>query len=132
MKDMKMICNTLMEKSFEDKVNIARGLTRVIMTILPDSIMAILGTCFVAVGLDGKVTSEEAKLVSQVIGISYTKDELLEQVNSVKSTFDTVLKTISGASEEIKNSFMMLIAVICTCDGEVSDSELRTLEKYFA
>ena len=134
MKNMKMICGEIMEKSYAEKVAIAKGAMKMIAVQLDpryDKTMTIIFALCIASEFDGFLSNTELKFINEVTGIPFTREFLnIDEAKKEAADFLNYLKLDAG--EGLKNTFMLLMACLCCCDGVLSDGELNALEKTFA
>jgi len=134
MKNMRMICNEIVNRSYTEKVYMAKGSMKLIFYSLDpkyDKAMTVLFALTIASQFDGYLSTAEVNFINDVTGMTFTKEYL--NIDDAKQQADDFLYYLKYIAEEgLKNSFMILMACLCSCDGNISDGELDSLTKTFA
>ena len=84
------------------------------------------------VGIDGTVQGTEYEFCKAVFGFDFDYDSFFDMVNSVlnSETIEFIDSVIDSAPANIKADFVSLGIAICACNGTLTVSEQRLLEKY--
>lgn len=86
------------------------------------------------IGVDGKVTSNEAAIFNEIFGTQYSVSDLAKLLPNLMSTENYLALDdfIDGMEERQKLLCCYIILAVISADGEVSDRESLLFEKILA
>ena len=137
MENIRELCAKLLSNSKENNLMLGRIVLDSLLAVLPNddkeqrnvSNWLITCFCFKVIASDGKISDEEVDYFNKLMNVSFTKDDIYKKIDFFKIEIDDLIKNISEYKDEIKNNFLTLAILFAASDGEISEKEIKLLDK---